>query len=88
MIEKLRQRENLSKLVSSKLDSAGKSEKEIFQENFENQQFSLNRGVMEDKMRRAKINNKIKENIQKQHLYKYVKQENPEVSNYYKNYVE
>ena len=70
MIEKLRQRENLSKLVSSKLDSAGKSEKEIFQENFENQQFSLNRGLMEDKMRRAKINNKIKENIQKQHLYK------------------
>ena len=43
---------------------------------------------MEDKMRRAKINNKNKENIQKQHLYKYVKQENPEVSNYYKNYVE
>ncbi len=43
---------------------------------------------MEEKMRRIKMNFKEKENIQKEYLNKYVKQEKTEVKNYYKNYVE
>ncbi len=43
---------------------------------------------MEEKMRRIKMNFKEKENIQKEYLNKYIKQEKAEVKNYYKNYVE
>ena len=81
-------RENLSLLASKNLDPASQTEKQKLQIYHEKQTSQLNKGFMEDKMRRIKMNNVIKDNIQKEHLDQYVKKDKLEVNNYYRNYVE
>jgi hypothetical protein len=75
-------------LASKSIDPFAQTNKQKLQAKYENDQFILNQGLMEEKMRRIKMNFKEKENIQKEYLNKYVKQEKTEVKNYYKNYVE
>jgi hypothetical protein len=75
-------------LASKSIDPFAQTNKQKLQAKYENDQFILNQGLMEEKMRRTKMNFKEKENIQKEYLNKYIKQEKAEVKNYYKNYVE
>lgn len=81
------ERERLQKIVAEKNAKFQVNNKSDFYNKNEGKQFGIGGGVDSIK-ERLKEKEKRNEELRKKYLYKYIKSDKPEQTQYYKNYVE